>query len=128
MTTASLGTAMPDGSKAGVEELTGVGVFLRPGSHPQMASAVPAPLWMQSAGGHHTACLLFSLSHSLQPHHEAKRVVFFHACSLWDSGERLHQVGRPLRSWKPGCSSHFPELKAENQKTKASHGLRGRYK
>ena len=58
---------MPDGSKAGAEELTGVGVFLRPGSHPQMASAVPAPLWMQSAGGHHTACLLFSLVAACNP-------------------------------------------------------------
>lgn len=59
MATASQGTSVPDGSKGGVEELTGVGVFLRPGSHPQMASVMPAPLRMQSVGGHHTECLLF---------------------------------------------------------------------
>lgn len=67
----------------------------------------------------------FFLIHILQPHNEARLVVFFHICSLRDSGERLCQVSRPQRSQKPGCSSHFPELKAENQKTKASHGLGG---
>lgn len=30
----SRGTPVPDGSKGGVEELTGVGVSLRPGNHP----------------------------------------------------------------------------------------------
>lgn len=95
--TASQGTPEPDGNKGGVEELTGVGVSLRPGNHPPDGTSDASSTLDAKCGWAPFWALLTRSSFTPCHPHGAGPIVLFHQSSLWDSGERPCHVAWQLR-------------------------------